>query len=544
MNKKSNFLLKSTTILLPLALLLIAGNINDQKISADTKIPNSSLHQKQDSTDLDVSQGWMITNYTSNTQPDVSKIFLQGQENTAGTQKYALVQAATLGDATLTAQKVIPMKKGHKYDLKLIYAQYYGTDGTGYIDFNGNRIYATDDTKDQSFEDTITPEQDMNYTITVSFTTAYPGNAYLKLGYDTESGGITDTPTELEAPVVPSAPEAGTSTISGTATKGNTVVATDSEGNELGTATVSDDGTFEITTNRALKYKEKISIVQKNDTQTSPAAEVVVVDTVAPEAPVLNPMTDEDTEISGTAKPNSEIKVIFTTGDTTATFTGTTDSTGKFTIPLDQTFNGKTKITATATDEAGRVSPETTEEVQFKNKLAVTIGHHITSISTNITGTTSRANCDVTIKFNARIYEGKSDADGNYTIAITPHSVGDTFTVEATDPVDPENTATAEDTVLPRIPEFDSIQTGLTVLVGVADPKAEVSLTITRGETTTVLTATADEQGKFEIPLKDTDGKDLTLAAGDQLKYSATLTLDDGSKLTSDEGNQTIFTLR
>lgn len=543
MNKKSKYLLKSTTVLLPLALLLVAGNINDQKTSADTFIPISGLYQKQDSIDLDVSQGWKITKYTSNTQPDVSKIFLQG--STSATQKYALVQAATLGDSTLTAQKVIPMKKGHKYDLDLIYAQYYGTDGTGYIDFNGDIIDATDDAKDQSYQKTVTPDKDMDYTITVSFTTNYPGNAYFKLGYDKNSSGIIDTPTELEAPKVPVSPEAGTNTISGTASSGNTVVATDSDNKELGTATVLADGTFKITTNRPLRYNEKISIIQKNTTQTSPVTEVVVVDTVAPAAPVINPITDEDTSISGTAKPNSDIKVIFTKVDgSSETYTGVADSTGKFNISLEHTFSGKTKIVATATDEAGRVSPESTAEVTFKNQLTVNVTNYISSLSTNITGKTSRSNCNVTIKFNARTYEGKSDADGNYTIAITPHSVGSKFTVEATDPVDPENTATVDGKVLPRIPEFDSINSGLTVLKGVADPNAAISLTITRGtDTPIVLTATADAQGNFEIPLKDTDGKVFTLTIGDQLKYTATVTLTDGD-LKSNEGSQTIFAQR
>jgi hypothetical protein len=542
MNKKSNFLLKSTTILLPLALLLVAGSVNNQQIFADANTTKSELHQKQASTNLDVSQGWTIKNYSSNTQPDVSKIFLQGVDMASATQRGILVQAANVGDASLTAQKVISMKKGHKYDLNLIYAQFYDNGGTGYIDFNGKKVMATSDYSDQNYKEEITPTEDMNYTITVSFTTKYPGNAYLKLGYDKKSSGITDIPTELDAPVVSSAPEAGTNLISGTADSGNTVVASDTNGVEIGTAKVGSDGKFEIKTNRILRYEEKLRIVQKNDTQTSPITEVLVVDTVSPSAPILNKITDEDKEISGTAEPYSTVEVTFTTKATSATYSGKADDTGKFKITLDQTFNGKTKIVAKVTDEGGLSSPETHGEVVFAKALNVSLKNKVSSISTSISGKTSRANCAVTISFDSRIYKGQSDEQGNFNIPITLHSPGENFVVEAKDPIDPENPATTSDIVLPRIPAFNTLKAGMTVLKGEADPDAEISLKITKANKDIIdLKATADDQGKFEIPLKDKDGKVISLAIGDELKYNATLS---AIGLTSEDGFNPIYSLR
>lgn len=164
-------------------------NIASSKASPttlDNKI--TSLDESTDS--IDVSQGWEIINYNSDTLPDVNDTFLQGVETTTN-QKCALVQAGNVGDASFTAQKVIPMKKGHQYDLNLIYAQTYDSPSTGFIDFNGDKIVATDDPTDKEYRKTITPTEDMDYTITVSFTTVYPGNAYLKVGYDKTGDGIT-----------------------------------------------------------------------------------------------------------------------------------------------------------------------------------------------------------------------------------------------------------------------------------------------------------------------------------------------------------------
>lgn len=139
---------------------------------------------------IDISGGWTNIQYNSDIQPDVDKVFLQNQE-IVGNQKGVLVQAGNLGDSSFKAQKVIPMKKGFKYDLDLIYAQYYNLQGQGYIDFNGDKITSNDDHTDHHYKKTIIPEKDMNYIITVSFTTVYRENAYFKIAYDKSNGGIS-----------------------------------------------------------------------------------------------------------------------------------------------------------------------------------------------------------------------------------------------------------------------------------------------------------------------------------------------------------------
>ena len=51
----------------------------------------------------------------------------------------------------------------------------------------------------------------------------------------------------------------------------------------------------------------------------------------APEAPTVEEVTSEDTQVSGTAEPNSEVIVTFPDGTTA---TGTTDEEGNYTIDI------------------------------------------------------------------------------------------------------------------------------------------------------------------------------------------------------------------
>ena len=534
-----NFLTKG--ILTGAILMAPTVLVHNQLVYANSQSVIAEHQTKQTSSDLDISQGWTNIDYESDIQPDVSKVFLQGQD-ILGNQKGVLVQAANLGDSNFKAQKVIPMKKGHKYDLDFIYGQHYNGQGEGFIDFNGNKKIATNDSKDQHYKKTVIPSKDMNYVITASFTTVYPGNAYFKVAYDKSTGGIVDTPTILEAPIITSAPEAGTTKVSGTAYKGNTVEVSDDKG-KIGSATVSEDGSFQVTTNRALKYKETLKVVQKNGNATSPNTTVEVVDTKDPESPVLNKITDEDKVVSGTTEPYAAVDVTFEDSELPApqTYSGTADGNGKFTIPLEQTYLGKTKVIAKAIDEAGHESSETSDEVEFAKKLGLTLNHHISSADTIISGKTTRPNCELEVHFGSRLYTGNSDDKGNFKIIIDKHTPATTYFVKAVDSREPENPATAADIVLPRIPNFTSVKSGMKTLEGIVDPKGEVTLTLTRGKEHFDFKTTADDQGKFAISLKDNEGKDLPLKVGDQLTFQSKLVVD-GKDLLSEKGTSTIYT--
>lgn len=499
------------------ATLLMASAIGVQNlnVTASTQKATSGYQvNPQASADLDVSQGWEILHYNSDTTPNVEDVFIQGVD-TSKNQKCVLIQAGNVGDTSFTAQKVIPMKKGHKYDLDLIYSQFYDQRGSGYIDFNGDKIVANNDSKDQEYKKTITPTEDMDYTITVSFTTFYPGDAYLKLGYDKSGEGIIDTPVDFDAPVISPTPEAGSKKISGTAYAGNTIVVTDADGEDIGTAQVADDGTFEVETTRALHYKEELKIIQKNDTQTSPATTVKVGDTMAPNAPVLNTLTDEQEQVTGTSEPYSKVFVTFEGDSEPSTYEGTTDGDGNFTIPLDRTFHGQTKFTAYAVDEAGNKSDNVYAVVQTGD-ITISV-NEILSSDTTVTGYTkpnaqvevSVANALDSINPIDHIFTGVADATGKYTVDMHGFSYPAGTKVVVTATLNGKSSSKSV-IVYPKKVSIDTAKAGDTVIYGEADPNATVNLTIGSES----YRFTADAAGNFYGNL------DVELVSGDRIVVS------------------------
>ncbi|OEK79967.1 hypothetical protein AST05_02085 [Staphylococcus equorum] len=78
----------------------------------------------------------------------------------------------------------------------------------------------------------------------------------------------------------------------------------------------------------------------------------------APEAPTVEEVTSEDTQVSGTAEPNSEVTVTFPDG---TTVTGTTDEEGNYIIDIPENveLEGGEEITVTSTDKDGNISEST-----------------------------------------------------------------------------------------------------------------------------------------------------------------------------------------
>lgn len=139
---------------------------------------------------LDVTEGWEILEYSSS-QPNilVEDVVKQGVYIAATNQKVILSQFANIGKANLAAKKEIFLKKDHVYSLNLMYAMQYNA-GSGYIDFNGERIEDDSNYQDQNFQRVIKPREDMIYTIKMGFDVKQNSNGYWKIGYDVNDLGI------------------------------------------------------------------------------------------------------------------------------------------------------------------------------------------------------------------------------------------------------------------------------------------------------------------------------------------------------------------
>ena len=123
----------------------------------------------------------------------------------------------------------------------------------------------------------------------------------------------------------------------------------------------------------------------------SDVATTEVTDTTAPEAPTVNPVTSDDTTITGKAEPNSTVTVTFPDGTTA---TGNTDADGNYVIdiPSNEDLKGGETLPVTATDKDGNKSEEATTTVSDKTAPEAPTVNPVTSDDTQITGKAAKLN--------------------------------------------------------------------------------------------------------------------------------------------------------
>ncbi|EEQ79654.1 hypothetical protein STAWA0001_2382, partial [Staphylococcus warneri L37603] len=226
-------------------------------------------------------------------------------------------------------------------------------------------------------------------------------------------------------------------TITGKAEPNSTVTVTFPDGTTAN-ATTDGDGnyTIDIPANEDLKGGEALPVTSTDGAgNQSGAATTTVTDTTAPTVPTINPVTSEDTTITGHAEPGSTVTVTFPDGNTA---TGTTDADGNYVIniPTDEDLKGGEELPVTSTDKAGNKSDVATTEVTDTTAPEAPTVNPVTSDDTTITGK-AEPNSTVTVTFpDGTIASGTTDADGNYTIDIPANEDlkgGETLPVTATD---------------------------------------------------------------------------------------------------------------
>ncbi|MGX7244125.1 Ig-like domain-containing protein [Enterococcus quebecensis] len=515
---------KALQTTIPIAVLLGAFLLSTAEVSAVESPLNNGLiinNQLNKATDpLDVTVGWDIKFESSLPNIHVEDVFLEGRENESLHQKMVINNAANIGEATLHATKTIPMKKGHEYKINLIYAMQFNKTGVGSIDFNGDKVSSTDpdgnDAKDHMYTKTITPEKDMDYVITIDYKIPKVSNVYLKLAFDTKGeGGIVEKG-DLKAPIL-EAPEANQKIITGTGQSGNTIEIQDESATVLGTSKVNTDGSFSVTAKRPFVYDETVKGVQitKEGIRSKETA-VKVIDTIAPEAPTLEQVTNESKEVKGKAEANTLINL--TMGSDT--YQEHADSKGNFTIYLDKNYDFGTKVSATATDLAGNVSESTDMIVIYATELNVKFTDTISSVDTQVTGETTRGNVEVEIKINSRIFKVTSDENGQFIVDLTrSYPVGTKITAKVVDEYD--QSKTAETLVTPRPPSLVSLREGDQLITGEADPNAKIEAIVHHGEEDYAFEVMTDKEGNYTIELKDDEDKPFKLKIGDSVEIKS-----------------------
>ncbi|WP_442777615.1 BapA/Bap/LapF family large adhesin [Acinetobacter baumannii] len=249
-----------------------------------------------------------------------------------------------------------------------------------------------------------------------------------------------------------------------------------------------------------------------NDTHT------YTVDTVAPNAPVLDPINATD-PVSGQAEPGSTVTVTYPDG-TTATVVAGTD--GSWSVPNPGNLVDGDTVTATATDPAGNTSLPGTGTVSADiTAPVVALDDVLTNDSTPaLTGTVNDPTATVVVNVDGVDYPAVNNGDGTWTLADNtlptladgPH----TITVTATDAAGNVGTDTAVvtiDTVAPNAPVLDPIN-ATDPVSGQAEPDSTVTVTYPDGTTATVVAGT---DGSWSVPNPGNlvDGDTVTATATD-----------------------------
>ncbi|WNF18317.1 Ig-like domain-containing protein [Staphylococcus warneri] len=373
-----------------------------------------------------------------------------------------------------------------------------------------------------------TTDGDGNYTIDIPANEDLKGGEALPVtstdGAGNQSGAATTTVTDTTAPTVPSVNPVSSEdkTVTGKAEPGSTVTVTFPDGTTAsGTTDADGNYTIDIPANEDLKGGETLPVTATDkDGNKSEEATTTVSDKTAPEAPTVNPVTSDDTQITGKAEPNSTVTVTFPDGHTAS---GTTDADGNYVIniPSSEDLKGGETLPVTATDKAGNTSEQASTVVTDTTAPTVPSVNPVTSDDTQITGK-AEPNSTVTVTFpDGTTATGTTDADGNYTIDIPANEDlkgGETLPVTATDKDGNQSepaTTVVTDTTAPTVPSVNPVTSDDTQITGKAEPGSTVTVTFPDGNTAT---GTTDADGNYVINIPS--GEDLK--GGETLPVTAT----------------------
>jgi hypothetical protein len=174
------------------------------------------------------------------------------------------------------------------------------------------------------------------------------------------------------------------------------------------------------------------SYLEKNN-PVSPVVEGRIVqevsDTVAPDAPVVNEVTDQSTEVTGTTEAGAKVEV--SVGDTVIG-TGTALENGSFSVGISKLTAG-TKLSVTATDEAGNVSDSTAVTVLDVTAPGVPKVNPVIHNDTVVSGK-AEAGATIMVKTGGKNL-GKAVADeaGSFMVTVSKLKKGTEIEVTAVD---------------------------------------------------------------------------------------------------------------
>ncbi|WP_165970950.1 Ig-like domain-containing protein [Peribacillus frigoritolerans] len=235
-------------------------------------------------------------------------------------------------------------------------------------------------------------------------------------------------------------------------------------------------------------------------------------DNVAPNKPTVNKVDNNDKVVTGKGESGATITV--KNGNTVAG-SAKASSNGNFTVNMAVQKAG-TKLTITAKDKAGNVSPSVSVTVVDGTAPSKPAVNKVDNNDKVVSGK-AEANSAVTVKRgDALLGTTKAAANGSFSVSIPVQGAGAKLTVTAKDSagnVSPSASVTVADVIAPTKPTVNKVDSNDKVLTG----KAEYNSTITIKNGKTVLaTGKTPKSGSFSVAIPvQKAGVKLTVTAKD-----------------------------
>ncbi|WP_218350914.1 Ig-like domain-containing protein [Bacillus sp. sid0103] len=201
------------------------------------------------------------------------------------------------------------------------------------------------------------------------------------------------------------------------------------DGNVIKDGLSKTDGTFEIPI-PVQKAGTELTISITDSFMRTSETTVTVQDVTAPDMPHVNPITDQSTEVSGTAEANAVITVKINS----TIVTGTADDNGNINIPITKQTAG-TVIELTATDAAKNLSTPATVIVQDGTRPAKPeLDAELNDQSLTLSGKAEPGTTVEMLVEDQLITSAKTGSDGVFTLYwSTPIKAGTQVVIAAVD---------------------------------------------------------------------------------------------------------------
>ncbi|MGP4955711.1 BapA/Bap/LapF family large adhesin [Pseudomonas helleri] len=358
---------------------------------------------------------------------------------------------------------------------------------------------------DGSFSITLDTAQTNGETLGVTLTD--------KAGNVSQAGSVVaDDTTAPDAPTNIAVSADGL-TLTGKGEAGSTVIVKNAAGEQVGTAVVGADGSFEVTLDAAQGNGTTLEVTLTDKAgNISTATPVVVGEAVAPEAPTGLVVSADGLSVTGKGEPGSTVTIKDSAGNVIGT--GTVGNDGNFDVTLGTAQNNGETLGVTLTNPGGLTSPSINVIAGDTTAPEAPTNLAVSDDGLALTGK-GEPGSTVTIKDPAGnvIGTGTVGADGTFSITLeTAQTNGETLSVTLTDKagnISQGGSVVAGDTTAPDAPTNIAVSADGLTLTGKGEAGSTVIVKNADGEQ--VGTAVVGADGSFEVTLDAAQGNGTTL---------------------------------